>query len=71
MSLSNLEAPYATASLTPKLSRGRLLIKMKRDAVGVFREVSSSPHFYPAALRVGVALAIAFGLVRLAKFLLT
>lgn len=74
MSLYNLEANLGTSCLTLKTAPAKLaraVTRVKRDGAMALREVSTSPHLYPAALRVSVALAVSFGLVHVAKFLLT
>ena len=74
MSLSYLEMEITRGSLGLKrrISQAwRRADHFKAEFGSVVREVTASPHFRPAALRVTSALAVSFALVRIAKYFLS
>lgn len=74
MSLTYLELEFTKGSLGFK---GRLdqslrrAKQLKADVASAVHEVTSSRHFGPAAMRVTSAMVVSFGLVQLAKYILT
>lgn len=74
MSLSYLDTDLTEGSLALKRHLGnakRAAVHLKAELFSSYCEVTSSPYFRPAAMRVTSALAVSFVLVRCAKHLLT
>ena len=74
MSLSYFETEFTRGSLGLKRRLGEMrrhADHLKGEISSGFHEVASSPHVRTAALRVTSALVVSFGLVQLAKHLVT